>query len=98
MTQNMYFGTDFAPLTTATPATLPFIVAAGFAEVVASNPAGRIARIADEIAAGQPHIVALQEAVTWATRTPSALTGSPGPEVVVFDFINMLSRCRGLTR
>jgi hypothetical protein len=47
MTQNMYFGTDFAPLATATPATLPFIVAAGFAEVVASNPAGRIARIAD---------------------------------------------------
>jgi len=90
MTQNMFFGTDLAPLATATPATLPFIVAAGFAEVVASNPAGRIARIADEIAAAQPHIVGLQEAVTLATRTPSLLTGFPGPEVVAFDFLPML--------
>jgi endonuclease/exonuclease/phosphatase family metal-dependent hydrolase len=91
MTQNLYFGTDLGPVAAAqTPGELIAAVTGAYGNVVASDPVSRIARVADEIAAAKPHVVALQEAVLWRTRTPSAILGPPGPEVVAFDFIQML--------
>src|SRR5687767_1396805 len=79
MTRNLYFGADLGPLLQA--GNVPALIGAttvAYGQVVASDPAARIARIADEITAAQPHIVGLQEAVLWRTRTPSGFVGPPG--------------------
>ena len=91
MTQNLYFGAELGPVVTAPNVpTLIGAVTAAYANVLATDPAARMARIADEITAAKPDVVGLQEAVLWSTRTPSVLTGSPGPQVVAFDFIQLL--------
>ncbi len=71
MTYNMDAGTDFIYFFA-----LPFeqAVQATYAELQATDFAGRAARLADPIAAGQPDLVSLQEATLW--RTLSA-TGRP---------------------
>lgn len=92
MTRNLYFGADLTPIATASsPQALVGAVTSVYAQVLASDPAARIARIADEIEAVRPHVVALQEAVLWRTYAPSSLlpTG-PGPEQVAFDFVQMM--------
>lgn len=91
MTRNLYFGADLGPVLAApsVPALIAEVTAA-YGDVLASNPAARMTRIAEEISVAKPDIVGLQEAVLWRTRTPSVLTGSPGSEVVAFDFIQML--------
>jgi endonuclease/exonuclease/phosphatase family metal-dependent hydrolase len=66
-----------------------------FQEVQASDPPARMARVADEIAAAQPDLVALQEVAIFRTR--SVIPGSP--EVVAYDFAELLLaalRARGL--
>jgi endonuclease/exonuclease/phosphatase family metal-dependent hydrolase len=91
MTQNMYFGTGLGPVIAATtPPDVIAAVTAAFGNVVASQPESRIARLADEIAAAQPHVIGLQEASLWRTYTPSVLGGGPGPEVVRYDFVQQL--------
>jgi endonuclease/exonuclease/phosphatase family metal-dependent hydrolase len=91
MTQNLYFGADLGPVVTApTVPALIGAVTAAYTNVVATDPAARMVRIADEITAAKPDVVGLQEAVIWRTRTPSVLTGSPGPQVVAFDFVQLL--------
>lgn len=98
MTQNLYFGADLGPIVTApnVPALIGAVTGA-FGNVVATDPAARMARVADEISAAKPAVVALQEAVVWSTRTPSVLTGSPGPQIVAFDFIQLLLNQLGPT-
>ncbi len=75
MTRNMDAGTDFGFVFGAT--TLESLVQgtrATFAEVEASKIPERAARLADEIAAHLPDLVALQEVTLYWTRTPE---GSP---------------------
>ncbi len=83
MTQNMDAGTD-----------LGFVLALGgnelsvdltLAEVTASDPAGRAALLATQIALEQPHILALQEATLWRTGpTPETATET------LFDQLDLL--------
>jgi endonuclease/exonuclease/phosphatase family metal-dependent hydrolase len=77
MTRNMDEGTDFGYITAAAgnPAALPTAILKTYCEVVASQPAQRAARIADEIAAARPDIVSLQEAAEW---TSSEAVPCPG--------------------
>ena len=75
MTRNMDAGTDFGFVFGATDLqTLVQGTQATFAEVEASKIPERAARLADEIAAQRPDLVALQEVTLYWTRTPG---GSP---------------------
>jgi endonuclease/exonuclease/phosphatase family metal-dependent hydrolase len=71
MTRNLYFGTDLAPVIAAqTPPAFFSAVEAAFTEAQGSNFAGRMGRVADEIAVTRPDLVGLQEAVQWRTAPP----------------------------
>src|SRR5262249_13025457 len=70
VTQNMYVGSSFAPLTTAqTPQQLLAAVATVYNNIVASKPAERAAAMAREIARQRADVVALQEAEVLRTGT-----------------------------
>jgi len=70
VTQNMYVGTSFAPLSAAqTPGQLLAAVALIYNNIVASKPAERAAAMAREIAQHRPDLVALQEATILRTGT-----------------------------
>ncbi len=88
MTRNMYLGTDFGEIFAAqTPEELVAEVAEAYTEVGASLPAERIAGIADEIEAGQPALVGLQEVALWRIGAPF----DPSPaENVTYDFLQLL--------
>ncbi len=90
LTYNVYMGTDFAAvraLISEPPdqqlADFPAAVGASLAQVIASDPVGRAAAIADQIARTHPDVVVLQEANSWAITLP---TGAP----FVFDFTTAL--------
>ncbi len=88
MTRNMYLGTDFGEIFAAqTPEELVAEVAEAYTEVGASLPAERIAGIADEIEAGSPFLVGLQEVALWRVGAPF----DPSPsETVTYDFLHLL--------
>ena len=68
MTRNMYLGTDFGPILSAT--TFPEFaqrVADAYIEVQHSNIPERAAALALEIDRKQPHLIGLQEASIWRT-------------------------------
>lgn len=66
MTRNLDTGTDFGYLFGPGALPNPFAaVVATYQEVLASDPAGRAGRIADEIRATRPDLVALQEVDLW---------------------------------
>jgi hypothetical protein len=104
MTRNLYQGVDLAPViaailaddpnTSADDALVGLAVGAAWLKVVASDPKGRMDRIAGEILSNMPHVVGLQEASLWQTRTPSALFTPPGaplaPLLPTFDFFGEL--------
>jgi hypothetical protein len=84
MTYNMYAGTEYAGLTDPNYANFLQAVSNLILDVRASDPTGRAAVIAHQIAATKPHLVSLQEAATWATGpAPNNLT-------VEFDFLQLL--------
>src|SRR5262249_13028678 len=77
VTQNMYVGSSFAPLTAAqTPPQLLAAVAAIYNNILASKPTERAAAMAREIGRHRPHLVALQEASLLRT-------GNGGPATTV---------------
>ena len=77
VTQNMYVGTSFAPLTAAqTPQQLLAAVATIYNNILATKPAERAAAMAREIARHRPDLVALQEASVLRT-------GNGGPATTV---------------
>src|SRR5262249_43235905 len=77
VTQNMYVGSSFAPLTAAqTPQQLLAAVATIYNNILATKPAERAAAMAREIARHRPDLVALQEASLLRT-------GTGGPATVV---------------
>lgn len=88
MTRNMYLGTDFGEIFAAqTPEELVAEVAEAYTEVGASIPAERIAGIADEIEAGSPALIGLQEVALWRIGAPF----DPSPaETVTYDFLQLL--------
>jgi endonuclease/exonuclease/phosphatase family metal-dependent hydrolase len=88
MTRNMYLGTDFDEIFAAqTPEELVTEVAEAYTEVGQSLPHERIAGIADEIEAGKPALVGLQEVALWRVGAPF----DPSPaETVTYDFLQLL--------
>jgi len=75
VTQNMYVGTSFAPLTAAqTPQQLLAAVATVYNNILATKPAERAAAMAHEIARHRPDLVALQEASILRTGTGGPAT------------------------
>ena len=86
MTMNMYVGADVTGLSSAsTLAALEQAVDAGYAQVLASNPPARVEKLAEEIVARGPLLVALQEA--FLIRTGKST--SPATQVQV-DYLGML--------
>lgn len=94
MTRNVYVGADlFAILDAATPGEVPPIVTGIFRDIQATDFAARAAALADEIAAGRPHLVGLQEVSLLRTQCPgdSFLPGGGTPATVVYaDYLQIL--------
>ena len=75
MTQNMYQGTNFDEILAATnPAQFVAAVTQTYQNILATDPPGRAAAIAREIARERPDLVALQEADILRTGSPPATT------------------------
>ncbi len=73
MQYNLDEGTDYQPilgviLQGGGAATIPAAVSATFDQVVQSDIPGRMKLVADEIAAGQPDLLGLQEVTTWSVN------------------------------
>jgi endonuclease/exonuclease/phosphatase family metal-dependent hydrolase len=90
MTRNLYLGTDLTPVIAATnvPSFLTAVKAA-YTEAQASNFAGRMGRVADEIAVVRPDLVGLQEAVQWRTGPPDFLP-TPDATTDAGNFVQLL--------
>lgn len=88
MTCNMYPGTDFGEIFAAqTQAEVFAEVAEAFGDVQASNVPERIDKIADQIEAARPVVIALQEVALWRTGP----VFDPGPATnVAFDYLQLL--------
>ncbi len=98
MTQNLYYGAEFdgvvAALASPVPDPLSILLAgtAVWAEIRANSSSVRAGALADQIAAGRPDLVGLQEAAVFRTQFPSDEgTSSPTPATVVaLDFAQMV--------
>jgi len=93
MTYNLYLGTDIFDLVGAPPQTLPLVVSALYAEVVASDFPTRAQAIAAMIDEHNPHLIGLQEVTLYRTQTPSdIITGNmtPNASEVTYDFLQIL--------
>ena len=91
MTRNLYVGGDlFLPFVAADPLLAASTV---WGEILDSDPAARMAAIADEIRAARPDVVALEEAYHFVV-TP---LGASGPVLLELDYLTFLedalSRC-----
>jgi endonuclease/exonuclease/phosphatase family metal-dependent hydrolase len=87
MTRNLDTGTDFGYLFGPGALANPFAaVVATYQEVLASNPAGRAGRIADQIRATRPDLVALQEVDLWRLAPMS----NPAQQTVTIDQLQEL--------
>jgi endonuclease/exonuclease/phosphatase family metal-dependent hydrolase len=87
MTRNLDTGTDFGFLFGPGALPNPFAaVVATYQEVVASDPAGRAGRIADEIRATTPDLVSLQEADLWRLAPMT----NPAQQTVTIDQLQEL--------
>jgi endonuclease/exonuclease/phosphatase family metal-dependent hydrolase len=90
MSRNLYLGTDLNPILTATSAPALFAaVGTGWAQVQANDFPARAEAIADEIAAAEPDLVGLQEAMVFRTDSPPDGPASPA-DTVVYDFVDLL--------
>jgi endonuclease/exonuclease/phosphatase family metal-dependent hydrolase len=91
MTRNLYFGTNLSPVLAATtPSAFFAAVADAYDKAEASNFAGRMGRIADEIALTKPDLVGLQEAVQWRTQSPADFLPTPDATTDAGDFVRLL--------
>lgn len=90
MTRNLYLGTDVGEVLGQTnPQLIPIEVWKAYTEVQQSQPAERMARIADEIAAARPELVGLQEVSQFYTQSPSDFLTSPAGDLQ-YDFLTLL--------
>lgn len=85
---NMYLGADLLDIFLAgSQEELVAEVGEAYTDVIAGRPQERIDEIADQIAAGAPDVVALQEVALWRFGFPQ----DPAPaEAVAFDFLQIL--------
>jgi endonuclease/exonuclease/phosphatase family metal-dependent hydrolase len=94
MTRNLYLGADLIPIVTApTVEEIPKRVGALWKTMLASDLPGRAKLLADEIAAAQPDLVGLQEAVIFYKQTPSDFSFTNpmvNADQVQFDFVQLL--------
>jgi endonuclease/exonuclease/phosphatase family metal-dependent hydrolase len=92
MTQNTLLGTQIGIVLSAPPSQIPLAVGRAYALVPSSQPAERMARIADQIVASMPDVVGLQEAVKWLAQRPGDfLAGNPRPATTVeFDLVELI--------
>lgn len=98
MTVNLYIGGGIGrvialdPTDPAYVSNLVYTVTGVYYEIAASQPAMRMQRVADEIAARLPDIVALQEATLLRTQSPGDLVigGTTPATNVVFDYLGLL--------
>lgn len=102
-TYNLDLGADLTPLFGATSlSTLISGAAHIYADVVASEPAQRMAAIATIIAKQRPDVVGLQEVATWQLAPYALVGGVPvltGAYQSSFDFLGLLQddlRSRGV--
>jgi len=90
MTQNLFLGTDLNPIFSApNPPALFAAVGAGWAQVQANDFPARAEAIAGEIAAAQPDLVGLQEAILYRTDFPPDGSATPA-ETVAYDYVTLL--------
>jgi endonuclease/exonuclease/phosphatase family metal-dependent hydrolase len=90
MTRNLFLGTDLEPIFAATTLpTLASAVGAGWAQVQANDFPARAEALAEEIAANEPDLVGLQEAMLFRTDVPPDGPASPA-ETVAYDFVGLL--------
>src|SRR5262245_9737399 len=90
MTRNLYLGTDLTPIFSApSPPALYAAVGAAWAQVQANDFPARAEAIADEIAAAEPDLVGLQEAMLFRTDVPPDGPATPA-ETVAYDFVDLL--------
>lgn len=90
MTRNLYLGTDLLPVLAAPDLqTLVITVGQQYAGVQRTNFPERARAIASEIAATQPHLVALEECALWRTQTPADGPATPATHVD-YDFLQIL--------
>ena len=85
MTQNVYQGTNFDEVFAAkTPTEFVAAVTTTYNNILATDPAGRAAAVANEIARERPDLVSLQEVSTLLTGTPAT--------TVQFDYLPSLQK------
>jgi len=90
MTQNLYLGTDLAPIFAAPSVPALFsAVGAGWMQVQANDFPARADALAREIAVAEPDLVGLQEATLYRTDVPSDGPATPA-ETVAYDFVRLL--------
>src|SRR5262249_35293714 len=90
MTRNLYLGTDLTPIFTAPNAPAMFAaVASRWAQTQANDFPARAQALADEIAASEPDLVGLQEAMLFRTDVPPDGPVSPAG-TVAYDFVDLL--------
>ncbi|HLN75878.1 MAG TPA: endonuclease/exonuclease/phosphatase family protein [Nocardioidaceae bacterium] len=95
MTRNLYLGASLDNIIdalTENPSNIVSAATTTWAEVQASDPEQRMAAVADEIAAGRPAVVGLQEVTKWSTYAAyNPLTQQPvGDPTVEYDFLDLL--------
>lgn len=93
MTRNLYLGADvFELLQADTPEEVPPLVSQLYSVVVATDFPVRAGRIAAEVEAYAPDVVALQEVSLYRTQSPSDYQSTPVPNAttVTYDFLTTL--------
>lgn len=90
MTRNLYLGADLTRVLTAANPLVGMVQIA--ATVEASRPPQRMAAVADEIAAADPDVVALQEVADWHIAGKNPLDGSQLVPAADYDFLALLQQ------
>jgi endonuclease/exonuclease/phosphatase family metal-dependent hydrolase len=90
MTRNLYLGADLTGLLTAANPILGIVQIVS--AVTASQPAQRMADVAQEITAHNPDLVALQEVADWHIGGLNPLTGDRILPSAHYDFLALLRR------
>ena len=94
MTYNVYLGTDLGPIMAAPPEAFVAAATAAYAELQQTDFPARAGKIADQIAAVQPDILALDEVALWSVSANYDITTWPQaptkPFVTQYDFVKLV--------
>jgi endonuclease/exonuclease/phosphatase family metal-dependent hydrolase len=89
MSRNLYLGADLTRVLAGNPLT-GMVQVAGVVEL--SQPAKRMAEVADEIVAARPDLVALQEVADWHIPGKNPQTGAQLVPAADYDFLALLQQ------